>query len=114
MIGEYVDDWVTIKDGEKCLIISIEQGFVLKEVYNQLKKDKTLLLKSTNTLYKPYEIRVEEIREIWRFAGYIDLKWPQPEFLMSQVLLEVDKLKAKIENLQPMPTLLTGKKRIIN
>jgi hypothetical protein len=87
---------------------------VLKEVYNQLKKDKTLLLKSTNTLYKPYEIRVEEIREIWRFAGYIDLKWPQPEFLMSQVLLEVDKLKAKIENLQPMPTLLTGKKRIIN
>ena len=101
MIGEYVDDWANIKDGEKCLIISLEQGFVLKEVYNSLKKDKTLLLKSTNTLYKPYEMNVENILEIWRFAGYIDLKWPQQAFSIDEVLSEVDLLKSKIVKLQP-------------
>lgn len=101
MIGEYVNDWTTIKDGEKCLIISTEKGFVLKEIYNQLKKDKTLLLKSTNSLYKSYTVNVDEIREIWRFAGYIDLKWPQQVFPMDAVLQEIDILKAKIESLIP-------------
>lgn len=101
VIGEYVDDWALIKDGEKCLIISSEQGFVLKEVHNQLKKDKTLLLKSTNTLYKPYVVPVNEIQEIWRFAGYIDLKWPQQAFSINEILNEVNVLKTKIENLQP-------------
>lgn len=100
MIGEYVDDWATIKDGEKCLVISLEQGFVLKEVYNRLKKDGTLLLKSTNTFYKPYEMKIEDILEIWRFTGYIDLKWPKQAFSMEEVLLEVDSLKEKMIKLQ--------------
>lgn len=101
VIGEYIDDWALIKDGEKCLIISSEQGFVLKEVHNQLKRDKILLLKSTNSLYKPYVMPVEDIREIWRFAGYIDLKWPRQAISINEVLNEVNVLKTKIENLQP-------------
>jgi transcriptional regulator with XRE-family HTH domain len=97
MIGEYVDNWLAIKDGEKCLIISSQEGFVLKEVYNNLKTNKTLLLKSTNAAYKPYTINVEDILEIWRFSGYIDLNWPQQILSSENILAEIDALKQNIQ-----------------
>ena len=96
MIGEYVDDWFSIKDGEKCLVISNEQGLALKEVYNQLKKDKTLILKSTNPIYNPYKIEAQNILEIWRFAGYIDLEWPQTFLSTNAILAEIDLFKKNI------------------
>mgnify|MGYP003529902888 CR=1 FL=1 len=100
MIGEYVDNWLNIKDGEKCLVISSKEGFVLKEIFNNLKRDKTLLLKSTNHSYTPYVIDVQHILEIWRFAGYIDLKWPKYQFSAEHVLAEIDLLKENILKLK--------------
>jgi transcriptional regulator with XRE-family HTH domain len=96
MIGEYMENWTEIKDGEKCLVISKEQGFVLKEVYNQLKKNKTLLLKSTNPIYSPYEIQAQDILEVWKFKGYVEMNWPQQYFSPEVVLNQIDKFKEGI------------------
>ena len=96
MIGEYVQNWFEIKDGEKCLVIAKEQGFVLKQVYNQLKKNKSLLLRSTNLTYSSYEIQAEDILEVWRFKGYIDLNWPKQLFSPDLVIEQVDRLKENI------------------
>jgi transcriptional regulator with XRE-family HTH domain len=109
MIGEYVDNWLDIKNGEKCLVISAKEGFVLKEVYNNLKKDKTLLLKSTNPAYAPYSVNVEDILEIWQFAGYIDLQWPQQQFSTEAVLAEIDLLKVNILKIKPGVVINKGK-----
>lgn len=68
--GSYVQDWTAIKDGTPCIIATLEDGIVFKVVYNQIKKNQTLLLVSTNRNYKPYEIEVGNIVEVWQFVTY--------------------------------------------
>jgi transcriptional regulator with XRE-family HTH domain len=94
MIGEYVENWKTIKSKEKCLVISKNDGFVLKEVHNQIEEKGSLLLKSLNKTYSPYEIEIGDVLEVWKFKGYIDLKWPEGDTISRQYVLD------KIEQLR--------------
>jgi len=75
--GEFVQNWNYIKNGYPYIVITKEEGIVFKILYNQLKKNKTFLLCSTNQLYKPYEVKVEDIMEIWKFTNYINSEVPQ-------------------------------------
>lgn len=68
--GSYIQNWKTIKDGTPCVIVTREDGIVFKVVYNLLQKSETLLLVSTNRIYKPYELPVKNIVEIWKFETY--------------------------------------------
>ncbi len=68
--GAYTQNWNTIKDGTPCVIVTQDDGIVFKVVYNQIKKNHTLLLVSTNRNYKPYEIDANKIIEVWQFITY--------------------------------------------
>jgi transcriptional regulator with XRE-family HTH domain len=97
MIGEYVENWKTIKSKEKCLVISKNDGFVLKELHNQIEEKGTLLLKSLNKTYLPYEIAIGDVLEIWKFKGYIDLKWPEGDMISKQYVIDkIEKLRLSI------------------
>lgn len=75
--GEFVQNWNYVKDGQPYIIITKDEGIVFKVIYNQIKKNKTLLLCSTNPLYKPYEVKVDEILEIWKFTNFISKEKPE-------------------------------------
>ena len=77
VLGEYIHDWNTIKDGTKCIIISHTQGYAIKEVYNQIKSKRNLRLHSTNSVYNDYEISIKDINEIWEFKGYFSKRFPE-------------------------------------
>src|SRR3954470_18543565 len=64
VIGEYLENWYDIKDGQPYIVLTQEEGIVFKIAYNQLKKKKNLLLKSLNTVYDPYEININEVKEV--------------------------------------------------
>src|SRR6185436_17169446 len=71
VIGEFVENWYNIKDGEACILLTQDDGIVFKLAFNQIKKKKNLLLKSLNSEYEPYEININEIREVWKFCNYL-------------------------------------------
>lgn len=73
IVSEYVEDWLTLKDDTLCILILKSQGpdFVFKQVVNLITRNKTLLAKSLNVHYHPYEIPVEEIIEIWKYTAHI-------------------------------------------
>ncbi len=77
VLGEYIHDWTAIKDGTKCIIISHNQGYAIKEVYNQIKAKRNLRLHSTNPVYNDYEISINDVNEIWKFSGYFSKKFPE-------------------------------------
>ena len=77
VIGEYIDNWNQLKDGGICVVVSKNEGVVLKKVFNKIAERGTLLLKSTNMSYSPYEIPADEVLEIWRFAAYISKDFPE-------------------------------------
>ena len=76
VFAEYVEDWTAIKDGTICIVVTREDGVVLKQVINHLADRKVLILNSTNKTYDPYPILGSEIQEIWKFAGYFHSDFP--------------------------------------
>jgi transcriptional regulator with XRE-family HTH domain len=79
VFAEYVEDWTAIKDGTICIVVTREDGVVLKQVINHLADRKVLILNSTNKTYDPYPILGSEIQEIWKFAGYFYSEFPNAE-----------------------------------
>ena len=79
VFAEYVEDWTAIKDGTICIVVTREDGVVLKQVINHLAERKVLILNSTNKTYDPYPILGSEIQEIWKFAGYFHSEFPNAE-----------------------------------
>lgn len=65
---EYVDDWTTLKDGLCYVVLTKEDGIVFKRVYNDIAKNRKLVLVSNNPIYKPYEVNVEDVLEIWKYV----------------------------------------------
>lgn len=77
VMGEFVENWHSIKSGTICLIVTQDEGVVLKKALNYLEEKGLLVLKSTNERYAPYPVMRDDIHEIWRFAGYFDTEFPR-------------------------------------
>ncbi|EOZ99678.1 hypothetical protein A33Q_0359 [Indibacter alkaliphilus LW1] len=67
IVCEYVDDWTAVKDGEKYVVVTEQDGVAFKIAYNQIKEKERLLLCSGNPIYKPFYVAVGDVREVWRF-----------------------------------------------
>lgn len=76
VFGEYIDQWNTVKNGTICLVVTKDEGVVLKKVFNYLEEKQVLVLKSLNERYAPYPVRQDDIQELWRFAGYFEKEFP--------------------------------------
>ena len=76
IVGRYVDDWHTIKDGTPCIVVSVKEGVVFKRVFNKLKREASLSLHSDNPVFSPYEVSVTDVREIWEAKSYISSTFP--------------------------------------
>jgi transcriptional regulator with XRE-family HTH domain len=68
--ASFIQNWELIKEGTPCIIVTLEEGIVFKVVYKQLEKNQTLLLVSSNRNYKPYELPIQNVIEIWKFETY--------------------------------------------
>lgn len=87
VVGEYLEALSEIKDGQIYIVITQNDGIVLKEVYNKVSERGTLLLRSSNVAYEPFEVPVEEVKELWRFVAHIGRDFPQ-EYDPSEDLRE--------------------------
>lgn len=67
IVCEYVDDWLAIKDGERYVIITEQDGVTFKIAYNRITSEQKLLLCSANPIYPPFEVEIEQVREVWRY-----------------------------------------------
>ncbi|GHB64606.1 XRE family transcriptional regulator [Persicitalea jodogahamensis] len=77
VMGEFVENWHEIKSGTICLVVTQNEGVVLKKIFNYLEEKGILVLKSTNERYSPYPVMLSDIQEIWAFAGYFDTEFPR-------------------------------------
>ncbi|MCP4310584.1 MAG: helix-turn-helix domain-containing protein [Bacteroidetes bacterium] len=98
--GEYVLDWNTLKTGEACVILTVNDGIVFKIVENRIGDEGKLMLYSLNPLYEPYEIAVGGIREIWRFIHFISHEIPEPIIPENQLVRTVATLKQDLDRLK--------------
>jgi transcriptional regulator with XRE-family HTH domain len=67
IVCSYLEDWTGIKDGEKYVIVTVQDGVTFKLAYNLIAEGRKLLLCSSNPAYRPFEVPVEDIREVWTY-----------------------------------------------
>ncbi|KEO73815.1 XRE family transcriptional regulator [Anditalea andensis] len=99
VIGEFVQDWNTLKKGVPCIVVTREEGISFKLVSNLLEEKKVLRLESLNSLYSPYEVEVQEVLEIWKFHSYYTDTIPEPESSLQQLTQQVHEIKLSLRKL---------------
>ena len=93
VVAEYVQNWMTIRSGTPCIVVTKEEGIVFKVAHNLLDSSQSFQLCSTNTFYKPYLVHANDILEIWKFVNYIS-----PE--LKDVRMDDNDLSKSIQDLQ--------------
>jgi transcriptional regulator with XRE-family HTH domain len=100
VIGEYIQDWYTIKDRHAYIFLTLNDGIVFKIAENKIEKENVLQLHSLNPLYEPYELHVKEIREVWKFVNYISSEVPESNEEKDLLLNKVNKMEKNIQAIQ--------------
>lgn len=100
VIGEYVENFYDIKDGDAYVFLTQEDGIVFKIAYNQLKKKKNLLLKSLNPAYDPYEVPANDIREAWKFCNYLSSEIPNEYWEKDRILKRIVKMEEEMKEIK--------------
>ncbi|MCK9256012.1 MAG: helix-turn-helix domain-containing protein [Bacteroidales bacterium] len=95
--GEFIQNWFSLKDGDACIILSLDDGIVFKCIENKLQSQKKLGLYSLNPDYSPYTIDVADIKEIWRFVNYISAEMPDSLNDNSKIHQQIANLNDKID-----------------
>jgi transcriptional regulator with XRE-family HTH domain len=98
--GEYVQNWQSLKNKEACIIVTLNDGVVFKIAENKIKDKGLLVLHSLNNLYKPYEVPVSEIKEIWKFVNFISNDLPEPNRERENLFSSIEKLKKEVKAIQ--------------
>lgn len=78
VIGAYVEQLKEIKSGRTYVLVTQTEGVVYKRVFNYLEENGKLFLVSDNDHYRPYEVKGEDVLEIWEAKAFISTDFPNP------------------------------------
>ncbi len=100
VVGEFVQNWMTIRNGTPCIVVTKEDGIVFKILHNRLESEQSFQLCSTNTLYQPYKVHVNEILEIWKFVNYISPELPEVQMDQASLTKSIMELQREVKELR--------------
>lgn len=105
VVAEFIQNWMSIRNGTPCIVVTKDEGIVFKVVHNLLSSEQSFQLCSTNPFYAPYVVHANDILEIWKFVNYISPELPEvrpDDNGLSQSLKslqqEVQELKGMMKN----------------
>jgi DNA-binding XRE family transcriptional regulator len=77
VIGEFILDWHTINSGQPYIILTLNDGVVFKIADNLIQDEGKLTLYSLNPFYQPFDVSVNDIKEVWKFVHFISDEIPE-------------------------------------
>lgn len=73
VVGKYIESPREMSRGERYIVVTTD-GIVYKRVYLNQQDSNSLLLVSDNALFEPYELRMDQVRELWETYAIIETK----------------------------------------
>jgi hypothetical protein len=98
--GEFVQDWNNIRNHHAYIILTKDDGMVFKVIENIISDSGKIKLHSLNPLFLPYEIKISEVTEVWKFVNYISSEVPEPNKEKDELTREVKELKKQVQAIQ--------------
>ena len=98
IVAKFVEDTFSIKNGRTYIILTKDDGLVYKRVYE--KDNETFILSSDNKFYNPYEVKKEDILELWEFTCCINTQeYKEEELKLSSIINMFQELKVELESI---------------
>lgn len=97
---EFLQNWHLIQNRHAYVIHTLDDGVVFKVVENLISKEGKLRLHSLNPAYEPYDVHVNNIREVWKFVHYISSEMPDGGVSNMVLARQVNRLRADVEALK--------------
>ena len=98
--GEYLQDWMDIINGKAYVVFTLDEGIVFKIVENKIATDGKLILYSLNPFYEPYEVHINDVKEIWKFVNFISSELPEPLMPEKQLFQSIAVMKNDLERIK--------------
>ncbi|MBW6497318.1 MAG: helix-turn-helix domain-containing protein [Bacteroidales bacterium] len=97
---EFVQNWNLIQNRHAYVIHTLDDGVVFKVAENLIRSEGKLRLYSLNPIYEPYEVHVNDIREVWKFVHFISSQIPEANSPMEQLSNQFIQLKKEVESIK--------------
>ncbi|MBL4862864.1 MAG: helix-turn-helix domain-containing protein [Crocinitomicaceae bacterium] len=102
VVAEFVQNWMSIRNGTPCIVVTKDDGIVFKVVHNLLNSEQSFQLCSTNPFYTPYLVHANDILEIWKFVNYISPELPDVRLDDNDLSKSLKSLQKEIYDLKSM------------
>jgi len=98
VVGAYLESPEEIKNGKTYVLVTKNDGIVYKRVFNYIAERGKLFVVSDNQSYKPYDISIQEVIEIWEAKAFISTHFPDPAPGVPISLEEIGKMILEIKS----------------
>jgi transcriptional regulator with XRE-family HTH domain len=98
--AQYLDDWTLLKDGQAAVVLTLDDGLTFKIIENQIESRGMLKLVSLNPAYKPYTVKISNVREIWLFSLFISPFLPSGNIDHEHLLHAIQELQMDVKELR--------------
>lgn len=101
VICEYVQDWTLLKNHERYIFLTANEGIVFKRV--KALPDEKYEMISDNPLFKPYIIQGSDVLEVWKARGVLsfDLKDITTQNTgLETVMAAIEKVESRVKNIE--------------
>ena len=102
VLAEYLENWNDIKDEYAYIILTKNDGIVFKLAFNQIKKKRSLILRSLNPQYKDYEVNISEVQEVWKFVSYISNQLPEGGLTKERIANILQEVQSAVVQIRKM------------
>lgn len=107
--GEFIQNWEFIRNGEACIVLTLNDGILFKVVENLIGESGMLRLHSLNPIYLPYSIHVSEIREVWKFTHYISSEMPEARPQENEIVESIREIRKDVKGINEHLKNVAGK-----
>lgn len=102
VVAEFIQNWMSIRNGTPCIVVTKDEGIVFKVVHNLLSSEQCFQLCSTNTFYEPYKVHANDILEMWKFVNYICPELPEVRIDDKDLSKSLRSLQSEVSQLKTM------------
>jgi transcriptional regulator with XRE-family HTH domain len=101
VIGKFIEDRSEITSGKTYVLITLNDGMVYKRVQNNIETSNSLQLISDNRNYKPYNVPINEVIELWEFVCSINTQeYSEQELKLSSIIGMFNELGVELKALE--------------
>jgi len=78
VVGAFIEELSEIKNGQTYILVTQSEGVVFKRVFNYLEDKGILYLVSDNRQFAPFELKPDDVLEIWQAKAFISIDFADP------------------------------------